>query len=287
MFRSLLASLLFGFVQTTTTPSVKSIAASVLFPISPPTSIEQPLVIDTISASGAILLDVRSGEVLFSKAPDDIHPIASLTKLMTAMVVLDEWKNLQSFATIPTIAEEIGGSTIDFPPGQHLTIEDLLKSLLVASANDAAYTLALCGGERLINFIEKMNERSHVLGLKKTHFTNPAGLDNPEHYSTPREVAWMALAAWRKPILRSFLASPRVVVQSKEGERITLRNTNELLHTDPRILGGKTGTTNKAGECLVLFFTEGGKEYLIILLGSSSRYTDASRIMDAIATKSE
>ncbi len=261
----------------------KTIPGIEVMTMTPPLSLSSRLHIPPLSASGVLLLDAESGEEVFSRNADVVRPIASLTKMMTALLALETHALNDVFRT-PTFIDDIGGSTIGLVPDERMTVESLLFALLLPSANDAAFTLA---SPSLPAFVRRMNARAHTLGLRSTHFQNPAGLDHPEQFSTPRDVAWLALAALRNPYFRAIVETKTYRISSlpPDGEKpleYSLRNTNELLHTDSRVLGVKTGTTTGAGECLVLLFEEKGHRFLLVLLGSKNRYTDALKVLSAL-----
>ncbi len=234
-----------------------------------------------LSASGVLLVDVESGEELMAINPDEQRPMASLTKIMTALLVLEHHK-LTDVVTIPTVASAVGGSTVGLKTGEHMNVNDLLRALLIPSANDVAYALAAYDGKSVSSFVKMMNERAVQLGLKNTSFANPAGLDNDLQYSTPRDMTWLTLAALRKPAFRKIVAIRSATVTSAEGTVFPLINTNEMLHISENVLGVKTGTTDNAGECLIVLFTDNGRQYLLVLLKSNDRYTDALNVMQAV-----
>ncbi len=239
-----------------------------------------------LSASGMILLDMQSGEVLMSRNPDQHRAMASLTKIMTALLILEGNENLDDTITIPVTVDQVRGSTVDLKTGERFRILSLLKALLLPSANDAAYALAIADSRSTGAFVKKMNERAATLGLQHTHFTNPAGFDSPEQYSSPRDLAWLTMAALKNPEFRSIVHTKEATIFSLDGREIDLRNTNELLHENVHVLGVKTGTTHAAGECLIVLFTEHDHPYLLVLLASKDRYTDSLYLLEAVRQSS-
>ena len=127
-----------------------------------------------------------------------------------------------------------------------------------------------------------VDDRALTLGLKNTHFSNPAGLDNGEQYSTPRDMAWLTMSALRNPAFRKTVGTRSAKIFSEEGREIDIRNTNELLHYNPDVFGVKTGTTDAAKECLVVLFNIRNHPYLLVLLGSQDRYTDSLYVLQAM-----
>jgi len=281
---SSLASLLFlGIV-----PAVNAVASPSRLPpgievmrVAAPTSIVDQFTLPQLSASGVMVVDLKSGEVIASREPDTKRSIASLTKMMTALLILEQGQ-LGRTVTVPPITDNIGGSTIGLKSGEQITLDALLKAALIASANDAAYAAAVTSKGNVAAFVHAMNERARSLNLRSTRFANPAGLDHAEQYSTPRDIAWLAKAALRHETFRSIVNTRGTTVRSLGGTEYHLRNTNEMLHFNPSVHGVKTGTTNGAGECLVLLAEEAGREYLIVLLGSGKRYDDALRVLNAL-----
>ncbi|MBP9773264.1 MAG: D-alanyl-D-alanine carboxypeptidase [Candidatus Peribacteraceae bacterium] len=236
----------------------------------------------SLTASGAMLVDVTSGEVLYAKNPDIARPMASLTKIMTALLLIEN-HDLNETVTIPPVAQSIQGSSIDLRTGMQFKLEDLLTAMMLPSANDVAYSLAVHHGKTVKQFVAMMNDRARSLGLTKTHFSNPAGLDDVNQYATPRDLAWLTLAALRKPEFQTLVSTKEAKVENKEGASFLLRNTNEILHSQPNVFGVKTGTTDNARECLIVLFTQNRRSYALVLLGSKDRYTDALQVMKEVS----
>ena len=234
-----------------------------------------------LSASGAILIDRSTGHTLFAVDADTPRPMASLTKLMTALIITERHQP-DDIVTIPSIVTEIPGSTIGLTPGEHMSVRDLLRSMLIPSANDAAYALASFDGPGLPEFMKRMNQRGKELGLKATHMANPAGLDHPEQYASARDLALLTMAVLRHRILRTIVDTRTMTVATIEGKAFGLRNTNEMLHYNESVHGVKTGTTNGAGECLILLIEQKNREYILVLMGSKDRYTDGLRVLTAL-----
>lgn len=281
---STLASLLFlGIVPAANadTPPPRTLPGIEVMAVAATSDVPAQFVLPAVSASGLLLVDLESGEEIASVNPDRKRPMASLTKIMTALLVLED-DNLYSTVTIPPISEGIGGSAIGLRSGEHLSTSSLLRALLIQSANDAAYALAVTTEGNVGAFVRRMNARATALGLASTAFANPAGLDHPEQYSSPRDLFWLTKAALRYPEFRSIVDTRLAVIRSNEGREYGLRNTNEMLPFNPLVHGVKTGTTTNAGECLIVLFEESGREYLLVLLHSKDRYTDALLVLEAM-----
>ncbi len=282
MFSSLLTTLFLGVVAGAAPPKPVPPPGIEVVHIAAPSPVRLPLHIPTLSASGVLLLDAESGEELYSYHADDIRPMASLTKLMTALILAENHR-MEELVTIPPIAEDIRGSTIGIKAGDRLRVGDLLHALLLPSANDAAYALASFHGHGVSNFVQEMNERAKSLGLLSTKFQNPAGLDHPDQYSNARDLAWLTLAALKQPILADIVQKKHVTITSDNGEIYALDNTNEMLK-EHDVLGVKTGTTAAAKECLIVMWEEEKRTYLLVLLGSLDRYRDSERVRAAVTT---
>ena len=239
-----------------------------------------------IKAKGAIVLDMHTNDILYAKDVHERLRIASLTKLMTALVITDELVP-ETVTEITSEAFTYNGDrsvTVGLRLGEKWDIYNLLHASLIRSGNDASAALAVAGGGSIPKFVEKMNERAKTLGLKDTSFSNPVGFDHPNNYSTAYELAVIAKQAFRRPLIREIITKEFFTLKNADGkERTTISNTNHLLNSYLEVLGGKTGTTPEAGQCL--FFVvknDQGHEILIILLGSPNRYQEAKVVTDWI-----
>lgn len=282
MLTSIASALLLGIVPAHGATAIRNPppgieVLSVSAPPEPMTAFDVP----KLSASGAILIDAQSGQEIFSVNPDNRRPMASLTKIMTALLVL-EHHGLSEIVTIAPIADNVGGSTVGLKPGDQFSVSSLLKALLLPSANDAAYALAIFDGRSVGSFVKSMNERAVALGLRNTHFANPAGLDSPQQFSSPRDLAWLTMAALKNSYFRQTVGTRTAEIASSEGKTFGLQNTNEMLKASDEVYGVKTGTTDKAGECLIVLFRDHDRPYLLVLLGSRERYTDSQRVIEAV-----
>lgn len=195
---------------------------------------------DSISARSAIVIAADSHAVLYEKNVHDRHLIASTTKIMTALVALDEL-DPESSVSVPSEAARIGGSSMYLHEAEEVTVKELLYGLLLQSGNDAAYTLAYaCGGNDA--FADLMNEKAAELGLCDTHFANPHGLDDENHYSTAYDLANLAAYALENQEFREICSC----LSAKVGERY-MKNHNKLLSMYDGTIGIKTGFTKAAG----------------------------------------
>lgn len=238
------------------------------------------------SASGVLIADFDSGQVLYEVAGSTQRPMASLAKLMTALVIVENHPDLNEWVTVPDSVDYIDGNSVSLHPGQKFTVGDLLSALLIMSLNDAAEALAVHHSGSREAFAIEMNKRAEVLGLKNTKFANPVGLDDSEQWSTPRDMAWLTRFAMRSPVISSRMGLRSFTVRSSKNEPLYLTHTHATLHTDSSIIAGKTGTTNGANQCLVSIVEENGRTYLVVILNSLQRYKDMSLVLEALRSPS-
>lgn len=275
MYQSLLSVLLMGMVPASV--PIQEPVSSLQISIAPPSSTFVE-VAERLSASGVIVLDVQSGERLFAKQPDVRRPMASLTKLMTAIIIAEN-HDLDEIVTIPDWAKNVEGNVAYLPPGERFRVGDLLSAMLIASANDAARVLAVFHAGSEAAFAEQMNERARTLGLHSTSFANASGLDHPNQYSTPKDMAWLAAYALRNDAISERMHRKGQRIWSLEGNVLALSHTHMLLHSDSAVTAGKTGTTNAAGQCLISLVEDHNKSYIVVLLNSLHRYNDMQTIL--------
>jgi D-alanyl-D-alanine carboxypeptidase len=283
MFRAIASLMLFG-VLSPVSPLLQKSPNTEILHVAAPSSAARLKVAETFTASGAIVVDARSGQEVFGLSADLPRSMGSLTKLMTAIVILEN-HNMNEVVTVPRSVLEIEGNTIGLRPGERFTIRDLLYSLLIASANDAAHTLAIEHSDDSELFAEEMNKRALALGLQKTHFKNPMGFDSAGQVSTPRELAWLAMYALKNDFIRSTASKRGITIYERTAEReIALANTNRLLSSHPSsFFGLKTGTTDLAGECLISLAYAGGRPYILVVLKSADRYSDTLQLFDSLS----
>ena len=231
-----------------------------------------------LMAESALLVDLDSGQTLYSLRPDAPLPPASTAKLMTALIVLQQ-ADLDDVVTISPVAAATPGSRMGLTAGQTLTVRDLLYGLLLPSGNDAAVALAehVAGSEA--SFVELMNEQAALLGLQATHFAGPHGMDADGQTTSATDLSRITQAALEYPFFTQIVAMPEAEVGG-----LTLTNTNELLGKYPGADGIKTGTSDAAGECLVASTTRQGHRLVAIVLGSQERYADVRAMFDYAAS---
>ncbi len=234
----------------------------------------------SISAKSCILIEAMTGYVLYEKDADKIMPMASTTKLFTALMIR-ECCPLEEIVTVSPTAAATEGSSAYLKPGERLTVEQLLYALLLSSGNDAAEVLAehACGGDREA-FIDYMNQRAAELGLENTHFTNPSGLPDEEHYTTARELAQIGRMANQDPIISYIASSKNVTFTTVDSITHSYTNHNSLLRMYPNATGLKTGYTKAAGRCLVSSAEKDGIRLVCVTLAAPDDWNDHMRLLD-------
>lgn len=235
-----------------------------------------------VSASGAMIVDLDSGQTLYARSAKVTRPMASLTKLMTALVIAENHA-LEEKVVIPPEAPKAGGSLAYLPVGETFTIGDLLSALLVGSANDAAVTLALHHSGSIKDFVAAMNARAKELGLQQTTYANPTGFDAPGQQTSPQDIVWLSMFVLRNPAIAERMGTRGGQISSLEGTDLYLTHTHALLHADAGVVAGKTGTTDGAGQCLLSVVNARDRRYLILLLHSVDRYGDMRSVLDALS----
>lgn len=225
-----------------------------------------------VSAAAAVLMDADSGRLLYDKNGEKRMLIASTTKLMTALVALEQG-GLQQEITV-TGGHMAEGSSMYLRPGEKLTLEMLLYGLLLSSGNDAALAVTECMGGT-VPFVGRMNEKAAELGMENTHFANPNGLDDEAHYSTAEDMAKLAAAAMDDPVLRR-VASTRT---ARIGGR-TLTNHNKLLSRVEGCVGLKTGYTRAAGRTLVSCAERDGVRLVAVTLQDGDDWNDHASLYE-------
>jgi D-alanyl-D-alanine carboxypeptidase (penicillin-binding protein 5/6) len=224
---------------------------------------------------------VQIGErVLWAGHADKHLPPASLTKVMTALLVLEDYKPAH-IVTVSKSAAQITGSRIGLRTGEKLSVEALLTATLIASANDACAALAEFSAGSTAAFVAKMNERAHALGLADTHFSNPCGFDAPDHYSSANDLARISHTALVHPQFANLVAKPAAEISTTDGKRrFHFRNKNALIGSYPPAIGVKTGYTKRAGKCLIVLARKDGLQVLLVMLNAKSRWWDAIGIIE-------
>ena len=235
-------------------------------------------IIPSVSANGAILLDAESGKILFEKNANVRLPMASTTKIMTAIVALE---SADTEAVIEVDSRAVGteGSSVYLEKGEKITLFDLLYCLMLASANDAAAAIAYAVAGGIDEFAALMNKKARELGLYDTAFKNPHGLDAEGHYTTAEDLARLSVHALNDPEFLRIVSTNSAKVRTDRTER-TLFNHNRLLRSYEGCIGVKTGFTKKSGRCLVSAAERGGLRLVCVTLGAPDDWNDHKTLLD-------
>lgn len=230
-----------------------------------------------INSKAAIIYERSSGSILFKKNENQKRKMASTTKIMTAIIVLEN-SNLDDMVTISSKAANTGGSRVGLKVNDKISIGDLLYGLLLCSGNDAAVALAEHVGGTLLGFADLMNKKCKSLELTSTHFVTPHGLDDDNHYTTAYELAIITNYALNNDVFRNYVSTKNHTI-SINGYSKNLSNTNELLGNLNGVYGVKTGFTNGANRCLVTSIKRENMDLICIVLGAD---TKKDRTIDSI-----
>lgn len=230
--------------------------------------------VQEISATAFMVYDLSNQRVLFERNSATQLAPASLTKLMTALLVFEQG-DLEAGVTVES-RDLVGDATMGLRAGEVVTVTDLLWGLLVPSGNDAAMALARHTAGSMSAFVEMMNQRAQELGLEQTHFVNPHGLDAQGHVSSAADLLVVTQRLWEYPFFRAIVGTASV---TQAGHAMV--TTNEWLTSFPGVTGIKTGTTAAAGECLIASIERDGHTLLVVVMGSDARYRDAERLVVA------
>ncbi len=217
----------------------------------------------------AVAYDRASGRIIWGKDENKKTAMASTTKIMTAIVAIEN-TNLDDIVEVSQKAAGTGGSRLKIKKGDKISMNDLLYGLMLVSGNDAAVAIAEHVGGSVEGFAELMNEKAMDLGLKNTHFVTPHGLDNPEHYTTAYELAQIADYALKNETFAKIVKTKNTTI-SINGYPKHLTNTNELLGVINGVTGVKTGFTNNAGRCLVTSINRNGFEIITVVLQADTK----------------
>lgn len=237
-----------------------------------------------LNAKSAILMEESTGNILYESNPDERLPIASVTKVMTMLLIMeavDSGKiSLDDMVTVSENAMSYGGSTMFLETGEQLTVNDMLKGIAVASANDGCVAMAehLAGSESA--FVDMMNERVKELGMENTHFMNTNGLDEDDHYSSARDVAIMSRELMKHETIFNYTS---IWMDTLRGGKFQLANTNKLIRFYDGANGLKTGSTSKALCCLSAAAKRNDMQLIAVVLGaptSAERFASAKSLLD-------
>jgi len=231
-----------------------------------------------LSAKSAVLMEADSKDILFEKNSAEILPMASTTKIMTALVVLERCRIDQSF-TVDERAVGTEGTSAYLQTGDVMTVEAALYALLLQSANDAANALALEVSKSIDDFAALMNEKARALGLENTCFKNPSGLPEDGHHTTAAELAYLAAVCLENETFYKIVSTKSATVRIGGKDR-TFTNHNKLLSLYDGAVGVKTGFTKESGRCLVGAAERNGVRLITVTLSASSDWSDHTRLFD-------
>lgn len=256
---------------------------SLPFQIPPPAPYpinHQTFPLPLVTALGVMVVDFDSGVSMYEKNADTPLSPASTTKVMTALVTLDNFRPDDSIS-VKEISNE--SRTMGLSLGEQMSVEALLYGLLIHSANDAAFALssAVPGGTE--KFIQKMNEKANMLGMTNSHFTNPAGFDDPNHRMSVRDLSRLSLVALKNPLIAKVVSTRTITVSDTTYTRFhDLVTVNDLLGKIPGVAGLKTGYTKDSGECLVAYVIKPQGRFIVVILGSQDRFKETAQLISWI-----
>ncbi|WP_229727469.1 D-alanyl-D-alanine carboxypeptidase family protein [Sporolactobacillus putidus] len=233
-----------------------------------------------VSAQAAVLMDRSSGRILYEKNGTEELPIASITKVMTAVLAIESGK-MNQMVTISDQAIKAGGSSIYLKPGEKIRLADLVYGLMLRSGNDAAVAIAEAVAQSEAGFVFLMNEKARLLGMTDTHFTNSNGLDNPDHYSTADDMAILTQYAMSHALFRKIVQTKvyKASATNKEGVRLW-RNKNKMLTQYPFSTGGKTGFTRTAGRTLISTASKNQLDLIAVTLNDGNDWLDHKNLFE-------
>ena len=232
------------------------------------------------SAKAAILINGDTGEVIFGQNENEQLPMASTTKIMTALL-LCEHGDFEKEITVTAEMLRVEGSSMGLLAGDRVTLHDLLYGMLLASGNDAANVTAYILGGTVDGFVKMMNRKAIKLGLENTHFETPSGLDGDNHYTTARDLAALARYAMQNEEFAKAAASKTAALSyGNPPYKRTLSNHNKLLKTFDGAIGVKTGFTKKSGRCLVSAARRNGKYVIAVTLNDPDDWSDHQALLE-------
>ncbi|HNV26936.1 MAG TPA: D-alanyl-D-alanine carboxypeptidase family protein [Nitrospira sp.] len=233
-----------------------------------------------VPAHSILLKELKTGTTLYQFESEKRLSPASLTKIMSALVIL-EYGHLDDEVTVSPKAARAHKTHLRLRTGQIFRLEDLLKAMLIMSANDACLAASEHVGGDEARFVDLMNAKAVALGLHNTHFSNACGFDAPEHYSTAEDLAKLSEIAMSHPVFKELVREEReIIMPINEHRAYVLRTTNRLLGRIPGVQGVKTGFTSKAGRCLIAKVSQDGSDLLLVILNSKRRWNTATSLIN-------
>lgn len=258
-------------------PSNNSAVAGVQVYNVPPVSLNLPL--PNLSARSVLVMDLNSEAILYQRESQTKLPVASTTKIMTALVANKHFQQ-NSILTV-NVGANVGGAKVGLTPGEKLSFRSLLYGMLLNSGNDAAFVIAENYPGGVGGFVAAMNEEALALNLKNTHFDNPAGFDSPKHYSSAQDLYKVTKEALKDANLAKIFATKDTQIISLDRKhKYSLHNLNKLLTTVRGVMGVKTGYTDAAKENLVTLVSRDDKKVLTVVLGSDDRFGESTSLIE-------
>lgn len=260
---------------------VVAVIAAVIFTVTSVAGRASAETVYTGSAECMIVLERDTERVLNENNADKKCPMASTTKIATAITVIDNVTDLDKLVRVPAAAVGVEGSSIYLEKDEELTVRDLLYGLMLQSGNDCAAALAITTAGSIENFATLMNETAAKVGADNTNFVNPHGLHHDEHYTTARDLGKITAYAMKNPIFREIVGTKRYVMpwKDREYDRVIV-NKNKILSTYEGGNGVKTGYTKKAGRCLVASATRDGMNVIAVVLNCGPMFEDCRQLLD-------
>jgi len=285
MFRSLLGLIILASLNSGAdfgvSETIENFDEVNLIEVNPIPVLKHESLAPDIKAKSALIMDYNTGLLLYEKNIHDRLPMASLTKIMVAIIILEE-HDLDEVVTVESKIDQEVGVRIWLRQYEKMTVENLLQALLIPSAGDAAIALAEYHSGSVDAFVDVMNKRAKELNLIDTHFKNPIGLDDNDHYSSVYDLAILSKYALHMQTFRNIVRMKKTTIKSVDGRfEHDLRSTNYLLNSYLNILGVKTGTTDAAGQSLInLARNDSGYEIIAVLLNSPNRFQENKSMID-------
>ena len=249
---------------------------SLLFPVSVWADVQLQ-----ISAKSAVLINADNGQLLFAKNENDKRPMASTTKIMTALITLETAAVDNKIVTITDSMVHVEGSSMGLKPGNKLSLKSLAEGMLLVSGNDAANSAAIAISGSAKAFASLMNKRAQQLNMTDTHFVTPSGLDDDEHYTTASDLAKLAMAAMQNPDFAEIACQKAMKVQYVDPvQTVRYTNHNKLLNMYDGCIGVKTGFTKKSGRCLVSSAERNGIRLIAVTLDAPDDWDDHQKMLN-------
>ncbi len=269
-----------NYFQTIFVPREMSLIPPLSLPNMRPYPLHDGTPAPSVTAYSVFVQDVNSGTVIYAKNPNAELMPASTTKIMTAIIALETFPDLEQNVVIAD-AENAIGKEMKLQKNEKISIKNLLYGLLIESGNDAAFALASNHPEGYAGFVKAMNEKAATLGLTGTIYRNPSGVEQVGHITTARDLAVLARYAVKIPTISEIMQIKEVTVSDVSGViRHRLFSTNELLGALEGVKGLKTGWTENAGECLVTYVDRGGNPIVIVILKSEDRFGETESLIN-------